>query len=138
MNFADITTKAHLINSTDPKEWTKMEINWEDGLLHFTRDNYTNARIHLTADQNETRHGRSVLVTTWQTDECESFEVFSRVHNLNLYYQCQAKHYVIHNTFRFCLYSCPPSTEWQLSWDMYRSSNSFGYIHGIIISQNDW
>ena len=138
MNFADITTEAQLVHSTNQKEWTKKEIDWDNDVLQLMKDNYTNARVQLTADQNETMHGRSVLLSTWKTEECKSYEVFSKLHNVNMYYQCQAKHHLISKNVKVCLYSCPLSTGWQVSWDIYRSPNSLGGIYRIAVSQNDW
>ena len=138
MNFADITTEAQLVHSTNQKEWTKKEIDWDNDVLQLMKDNYTNARVQLTADQNETLHGKSVLVSIWRKDECESFEVFSRVQNTNIYSQCQAKHFLNQKFIKVCLYSCPLSTQWQVSWDMYRSPYSQGVIYRVTVSQNDW
>ena len=138
LNFADIKTEAQLVHLTNQKEWTKMQIDWDNDSLYLRRDNYTNARVQLMADQNETMDGRSVLLSTWKADECESFEVFSRVQNVSMYYQCQAKHHLTNKYVQVCLYSCPLSTQWLVSWDMYRSPNSVGAILTIAISQNDW
>ena len=78
MNFADITTEAQLVHSTNQKEWTKKEIDWDNDVLQLMKDNYTNARVQMMAGQNETMHGRSVLLSTWKTEECKSYEVFSK------------------------------------------------------------
>ena len=138
MIFTDATTEAHLVHFTNPKEWDSMEMSWDDTKLHLNRDNYTNAIVQLTADQNETLHGKSLLVSIWRKDECESFEVFSRVQNTNIYSQCQAKHFLNQKFIKVCLYSCPLSTQWQVSWDMYRSPYSQGVIYRVTVSQNDW
>ena len=142
--FAEISASAKVVHRSDATSWmdyralSKYDLNAGPGFLKMKKDGFTNGRIRLVSDLKGA-HGQSVVVTLSQSGYCESLEVGSQTKEDATYTECEFQRYVIERHFKFCLFACVPSEEFQIFWNKFNAiEDDPGKIHMITVSQSRW